>query len=181
VKRTETAVDGAYVLAVDRFEDERGFFARAWDLAELERLGMPIAMAQANIGFSKRTGTLRGLHYQKAPHQEAKLVRCTMGSAFDVVVDLRPDSSTFMRWAGVTLTARERNMVYVPRGCAHGYLTLEDDTELFYPVSSPYAPSHEAGIRWDDPAFGIVWPLRERLILSDKDRAWPDFVPGARP
>jgi dTDP-4-dehydrorhamnose 3,5-epimerase len=173
----ETPVAGAFVIEVDRLEDERGFFARVWDLERLEAEGMSMAMVQANIGFSRRKGTLRGLHYQKEPNQEAKLVRCTMGSIFDVVVDLRPDSPTSMRWAGVRLSAEDRNMLFVPRGCAHGYMTLEDETEVFYPVSARYAPQSEGGVRWDDPAFGIEWPMSEGLIISEKDRSWPDF-PG---
>jgi dTDP-4-dehydrorhamnose 3,5-epimerase len=174
----ETPVEGAYVLEVERLEDERGFFARAWDLERLETWGMGMTMVQANIGFSTRKGTLRGLHFQRVPHQEAKLVRCTMGTIFDVVLDLRPDSPTFTQWSGVRLSAEERNMVFVPQGCAHGYLTLEDSTEVFYPVSQRYAAEAEGGVRWNDPAFGIDWPLSEGLIISEKDRSWPDFLPG---
>jgi dTDP-4-dehydrorhamnose 3,5-epimerase len=181
VRTRQTAVMGAYVLEVDRLEDERGFFARMWDLEQLQAGGMAMDMVQANIGFSRSKGTLRGLHYQTAPHQEAKLVRCTMGAAFDVILDLRADSPTFMRWAGVSLSAEERNMVFVPPGCAHGYMTLEDSTEMFYPVSRRYVPQAERGVRWDDPAFGIDWPMKDGLIISVKDRSWPDFHPGKVP
>jgi len=130
---------------------------------------------QANIGYSKKKYTLRGLHYQIAPHREAKLVRCTKGSLLDVVVDIRPDSPTYKEWIGVELSESNHTMFYVPEGCAHGYQTLEDDTEVFYMVSAFYAPEHERGIRWDDPAFGIQWREMDDIIISDKDRQWPDF------
>ena len=132
-------------------------------------------MVQANIAYSEHAMTLRGLHYQEAPHAEAKLLRCLSGAVYDVVIDLRPDSPTYKHWLGTELTARDQAMIYVPEGFAHGYLTLQDNTEVFYQVSKFYAPAAEKGIRWDDPAFAIEWPARGELIMSDKDRGWRDF------
>jgi len=172
---TPTAVAGAWIVDLDPRSDERGFFSRAFSRDEFEAYGMNPHVAQANVAFSIRAGTLRGLHYQAEPHQEAKLIRCTAGRIFDVVADVRPESATFRRWAGVELSAANRRMFYVPEGCAHGYLTLEDGSELFYMVSSPYAPSAERGVRWDDPVFGIEWPLDPRCMHA-RDRAYPDFT-----
>lgn len=171
----ETHIQGAFVLAIDKKGDERGFFARAFCRKELEAHGLTAQVAQANIGFSRTRGTLRGLHYQLPPSAEAKLVRCTAGALFDVIVDLRPASSSFKQWLGVELTAGNRTMLYVPEGCAHGYLTLAENTEVFYLVSQFYSPTAECGIRWNDPAFGIQWPIGDDLRISDKDRGWPDW------
>lgn len=132
-------------------------------------------MVQANIAYSEHAMTLRGLHYQEAPHAEAKLLRCLSGAVYDVVIDLRTDSPTYKHWLGTELTARDQAMIYVPEGFAHGYLTLQDNTEVFYQVSEFYAPAAEKGIRWDDPAFAIEWPAQGELIISDKDRGWRDF------
>ena len=171
---TPTAVEGAWLVDLDKRVDERGFFARAWCRDEFARQGLTPHLAQSNVAFTSAAATLRGLHYQVTPHQEAKLVRCTAGAIFDVLVDLRPDSPTFKRWLGVELTADNRRMLYVPEGCAHGYLTLRDNSETFYQVSAPYAQAAERGVRWNDPAFAIEWPMTPRII-SAKDRELPDF------
>ncbi len=172
-----TELPGVYVVEVEKREDHRGFFARVWCEQELATAGLTGRLAQANVAYNRRRGTLRGMHYQAPPHAEAKLVRCTRGAIYDVALDLRGDSPTFGRWLGVELTARNYRMLYVPEGCAHGYLTLEDDTEVAYFVSTAYTPSHERGVRYDDPAFGIRWPFAP-VVISDKDRAWPNFVGG---
>ncbi len=170
-----TDVAGAYLIEPRVLEDDRGFFLRAWCRDEMRAAGIDVDFVQSNLAGSTHRGTLRGLHYQVAPHEEAKLVRCVRGSLFDVVVDIRPDSETRGQWYGATLSADNRRMLYVPPGCAHGYLTLEDNSEACYLVSARYAPEAERGIRWDDPAFDIDWPIRENLVLSEKDRAWPAF------
>jgi dTDP-4-dehydrorhamnose 3,5-epimerase len=156
-------------------QDERGFFARTWCERECGERGMNLHVAQCNVSFNKKVGTLRGLHYQAAPFEEAKLVRCTHGSIYDVIVDLRPASPTFKRHLAVVLSAGNRRALYVPEGCAHGFQTLEDDTEVFYQMSAPYSADHARGVRWDDPAFGIEWPAAERN-MADRDRAYPDFA-----
>ena len=172
---TETAVDGAWLVAAEPVEDSRGFFARTWCEREFGSRGLADRWAQCSISFNHKRGTLRGLHYQRAPHAEAKLVRCTMGALYDVVVDLRPQSPSFKKHVGVELSATNRMMLYVPEGCAHGYQTLQDGTEIFYQISAFYAPDHAAGVRWDDPAFGISWPCPDP-ILSERDRGYLDFV-----
>lgn len=171
----ETRLPGAFAIDLERREDHRGFFARAWCRDEFLAHGLNPDLAQANVGYSHRRGTLRGLHFQTAPHEEAKLVRCTMGSVVDVIVDLRPSSPTYCEWLRIDLSAEARTMVYVPEGVAHGYQTLVDRTELTYQTSRPYAPSHATGVRYDDPAFGIAWPLAVEAI-SDGDLAWPAYV-----
>ena len=172
---TETELPGAYVLDLERREDDRGFFARAWCVNELGEHGLVTRIVQANVSFNNRKGTLRGMHMQVAPHAEVKVIRATRGSILDVIVDLRPGSPTFKRWTGVELSAANGRALYVPEGFAHGYQTLEDDTETFYLVSEFYAPDAERGLRWDDPAFGIEWPDPEGAILSEKDASWPDW------
>ncbi len=167
----ETTVDGAMLVDLEPHGDERGFFARAWCQNEFEAQGLTSRLVQVNLSHSRDAGTLRGMHFQRAPHEEAKLVRCTRGALFDVVADMRPGSPTEGRWFGTTLTAENRRMLYVPEGCAHGFLTLEDDTEALYQVSEFYAPGAEGGFRWDDPAFAIRWP-RTPAVLSEKDEAW---------
>lgn len=169
-----TALPGVVVVEPERLEDERGFFARTWCTREFERHGLNPRLVQCSISFNARRGTLRGLHYQVAPDQEAKLVRCTMGAIYDVVVDLRPDSPTFRRWVAVELSADNRRMVYVPEGCAHGFQCLQDGCEVFYQMSVFYAPASARGVRWDDPAFGVVWPIAPP-IMSPRDRQYPDF------
>jgi dTDP-4-dehydrorhamnose 3,5-epimerase len=170
-------LQGAAIVELQKREDSRGFFARAWCQNEFKEQGLEMQCVQANLAYSERRGTLRGMHYQVAPYAEAKLMRCIRGAMYDVIIDLRPESPTFQQWAGVELTAANRRALYVPEGFAHGYLTLEDHTEAFYPVSQFYTPGAEGGVRWNDPAFGIEWPISEGLILSDKDRNWPDYRP----
>jgi dTDP-4-dehydrorhamnose 3,5-epimerase len=171
---TETALPGAWIVDVERLEDSRGFFARTWCEREFAERGLNPRLAQCNVSFNKRRGTLRGLHYQAAPHREAKLIRCTRGAIHDVILDLRPDSPTFKRHVAVVLDAESRRMLYVPEGLAHGFQTLEDDTEVFYQMSAFYAPDHARGVRWNDPAFGIQWPEAERTI-SERDQRYSDF------
>jgi dTDP-4-dehydrorhamnose 3,5-epimerase len=173
----ETRLHGAYVVDLEPREDERGFFARVWCADEFAERGLSTELAQCNLSFNHRKGTLRGMHFQVEPHEEVKLVRCTRGAVFDVIVDLRPDSPTWKHWIGVELTAENRRALYVPKGFAHGYQTLMDGTETFYQVSTAYAPGAEGGVRWNDPAFGIEWPHPDRPLISDKDLAWPDYRP----
>ena len=173
---TETPVKGAFLVDPEPREDERGFFARTWCERECDERGMNLRIAQCNVSFNKKRGTLRGLHYQAAPFEEAKLVRCTHGSIYDVILDLRAASPTFMRHAAVVLTAGSHRAFYVPEGCAHGFQTLEDATEVYYQMSAPYSAEHARGVRWNDPAFGIEWPAAER-IMADRDRTYPDFAP----
>ena len=177
MKFTETSVSGAYLVEPEPRGDDRGFFARLWCQDEFAAHGLTAEFVQCNDSFSARRGTLRGLHYQAAPYAEVKLVRCVRGSVFDVLVDLRPESPTYKRWFGAELTAKNRQMLYVPEGCAHGYLTLEDESEVVYPVSRPYHPEAERGIRWNDPQFGIAWPEAGSLTMSPKDERWPDYRP----
>ena len=173
---TETKIGGVYVLDPKRFEDERGFFAPAFSAREFEARGMAGRFVESNISYSRRRGTIRGMHYQAAPNGQAKLVRCTRGAVYDVAVDLRPDSPTYGEWVGVELTAENRRMLYLPGDCGHGFQTLVDETEVFYMVSSPYAPESGRGFRWDDPAFRIEWPETEERILVERDRDYPDYT-----
>lgn len=175
MKFLETGLPGAYVMEPEPRMDHRGFFGRIWCEDELGELGLENKITQSNVGFSYQKGTLRGLHFQAAPHAEVKIVRCTRGSVYDVIVDLRPDSPTFRRWFGVELSATNHRMVYVPEGFAQGYLTLEDESEIYYHTSRRYHPESASGVRYDDPEFGIVWPA-EVVVISDQDRAWPDFA-----
>jgi len=154
----EAKLPGVFEIHLDPKADERGFFARAWCQKEFETQGLNARMVQCNVSFNPRRGTLRGIHYQAAPFAESKLVRCTKGSIYDVVVDLRADLPIYRDWIGVVLTAEKRNMVYVPEGCGHGFLTLEDDTEVFYQMSQFYSAQFARGVRWDVPAFRIAWP-----------------------
>jgi len=171
---TETQLPSVYIIEPERREDDRGFFARVWCRRELEAQGLNPSVAQVNVGFTLRRGGLRGLHYQLPPRPEAKLVRCTMGALLDVILDVRTESPTYKQWVGVELTAENRRMVYVPEGCAHGYQTLVDNTEMCYQTSEFYAPELARGVRYDDPAFAISWPLPVTSI-SDADRSWPDY------
>lgn len=173
----EVGVKGAFVITPERRADERGFFARMFCDKELAERGLAVHIRQINTGFSPRSGTLRGLHYQARPHAEIKIVRCVRGAVYDVVVDLRPDSPTFKQWFGVELTAENGCLLYAPEGTAHGYLTLANDTELIYLTSHAYAPQAAHGVRFDDPAFGIEWPAEVRVV-SQADRSWPDFSGG---
>jgi dTDP-4-dehydrorhamnose 3,5-epimerase len=172
---TETELPGAYVVDLERREDDRGFFARAWCQNEFADHGLSTRVVQCNISHNVRKGTVRGMHFQNPPHAEAKLVRCTRGAIYDVIVDLRPSSATHKRWIGVELTAANGRALYVPEGFAHGFQTLEDETETFYQVSEFYAPGAEGGVRWNDPAFGIEWPLAEPTVISEKDMSWFDY------
>ena len=170
----ETELAGAFVVENEAIDDERGWFARIYDESEFAERGLAARFVQGSAAFNTERDTLRGLHYQEEPHVEAKLVRCTRGSLYDVIVDLRPGSATFKQWVAVELTAADGPMLYVPEGLAHGYLTLEAETEALYLISALYAPDAARGVRWDDPAFGIEWP-REPRVMSEKDKAWPDF------
>jgi dTDP-4-dehydrorhamnose 3,5-epimerase len=170
----ETRLKGVFEIDVEQMADARGFFARCWCRKEFESNGLNPGLVQCSISFNSLKGTLRGLHYQAAPYAEAKLVRCTSGALYDVVVDLRPQSPTFKQWIGVLLTPANRHMVYVPEGCAHGFLTLADETEVLYQMSEFYNPDSARGVRWDDPAFGIAWP-RTVEVISERDRSYPDF------
>lgn len=174
---TEGPLSGAYIIDLDKYQDDRGFFARAYCQKEFAAHGLATDMVQTNVSRSTQRGTLRGMHYQRAPYEEAKLIRCTRGALYDVIVDLRPDSETYGTWMGVTLDALAHRMLYVPEGFAHGFLTLDDHTEVVYQVSAFYTPGAEAGLRYDDPALAIDWPTDVR-VLSEKDRAWPDFTPA---
>lgn len=177
MKFEPTAVEGARVIVPEPREDERGYFARMFCAREFEEHGLESAVKQVNNSNSRYAGTLRGMHYQLAPRQEVKVVRCVRGALWDVVLDLRPDSPTFGRWFGAELSEQNRRLMFVPRGCAHGFITLADETEAIYLVSEFYAPDRERGVRWDDPRFKIGWPS-EPTVLSDKDRNHPDFDPA---
>jgi dTDP-4-dehydrorhamnose 3,5-epimerase len=170
----ETEISGAFLVDLEPKEDDRGFFARAWCRDEIASRGLDADLAQASISYSRRKGTLRGLHYQAAPKEETKFVRCIRGAIFDVLLDLRGDSPSFRRWAGFELTSRNRTAIYVPKGVAHGFQTLEDETEVLYQMSEPYDPGSERGVRWNDPAFSIRWPIPDPT-LSPRDRDRPDF------
>ncbi len=170
----ETKLKGAYLVELIKHEDNRGFFARGWDQTLLEQQGLIGNVTQQNIAFSKTKGTVRGLHYQKAPHQETKFIRCTRGAVFDVIVDLRPDSPTYKQWLGITLSMDDDRVLYMPKDFAHGFQALEDNSEIMYLVSEPYAPAFEGGIRYNDPSIRVEWPLPVTMI-SEKDMSWPDF------
>ena len=166
---------GAYLVETDRLEDERGFFARSFCAQEFSSQGLNPKLEQCNISFNKRAGTLRGMHYQIEEKSEAKLVRCTMGAIYDVLIDLRPHSPTFTQWIALELTSTNRHMLYVPEGFAHGFQTLVDDTEVFYQMSNSFSPAHARGIRWNDPAFSIQWPQMRPEVISLKDQQYPSF------
>jgi dTDP-4-dehydrorhamnose 3,5-epimerase len=170
----ETSLPGVFEIRIEPKGDERGFFARSWCQREFERHGLNPATVQCNVSFNAKKGTLRGIHYQAEPHPEAKLVRCTQGAIYDVVLDLRPESPTFKKWIAVVLTATNRNMIYVPEGFGHGFLTLEDKTEVFYQMSDFYDPSLSRGVRWNDAAFHIEWPAQP-VVINDRDQTYPDF------
>jgi len=173
---TETKLKGAYIIEPEKKADERGFFARTWCQHEFEAQGLNPRLVQCNISYNIRRSTLRGMHHQAAPYAEAKLVRCTRGAIHDVIIDLRPDSATYKQHVAVLLDADHYKMLYIPEGFAHGFQTLEDDTEVFYQMSVVYSPEAARGVRWDDPVFSIDWPQAECRHISDRDRNWPDFV-----
>jgi len=171
----ETKLKGAFIIQPEKLEDERGFFARTWCKREHEAHGLNPNLVQCNISFNKKRGTLRGMHHQVPPHEEAKLVRCTMGAIYDVIIDLRPNSQTFKQWFSFELTAKNRKMIYIPEGVSHGFMTLDDNTEVFYQMSEFYAPECARGARWNDPAFDIVWP-GDVTVISERDNQYPDFT-----
>ncbi|MDX2249320.1 MAG: dTDP-4-dehydrorhamnose 3,5-epimerase [Bacteroidia bacterium] len=174
MKFTETKLKGAFIVEPTPFQDDRGMFARFYCQREFEEHGLNPAVVNTNVSRSRYKGTLRGMHFQRSPWAECKLVRCTRGALLDVIIDLRPDSPTFKEWIGVELTADNYKMLFVPEGFAHGFMTLVDDTEATYQVSQFYAPKFEGGLKYNDPAFGIEWPM-EPTVISDKDARWPDF------
>jgi dTDP-4-dehydrorhamnose 3,5-epimerase len=172
---TETKLQGAFYIEIEKLEDERGFFGRSWCVNEMKDHGIKVNVLQANVSFNKKKGTLRGMHYQIAPNQEAKLIRCSRGRIFDVIVDLRKDSKTFKEWIGVELTQDNYKMLYVPEDFAHGFITMEDNCEVCYLMTEIFVPGAGATIRWNDPTFNINWPF-EPTILSEKDKSQPDYV-----
>jgi len=171
----ETKLRGSFILELEKFEDDRGFFAHSWSEMEFAERGLDSHLVECSISFNRKRGTLRGMHYQAPPHGQAKIVRCTMGSIYDVIVDLRTGSSTFKQWVGTELTASNRLMLYVPIGFAHGFQTEEADSEVFYQMSSPYVPESGRGVRWNDPAFGIEWPQPGSVTMNERDRSYAGF------
>lgn len=176
MKFTPSKLHMAFQIDLEPIEDHRGFFARCFCREEFESLGLTSEFVQHNISWNKSKGTLRGMHYQAAPHEEVKVVRCTRGALYDVMIDLRPSSETYGQWLGVELTARNRRMLYIPKGFAHGFQTLEPDTEVFYLLSELYSPQAERSVRWNDPFFRIQWPLPDPIV-SERDQGHPDFQP----
>ena len=174
---TETKLKGAFLIEVKKLEDDRGFFGRAWCKNEFEEHGLNANICQLNTSLTKKKGTVRGMHYQVDPYQETKFIRCTKGRIYDVIIDLRPDSPTFMQWIGNELSEDNYKMMYVPENFAHGFVVLEDNSEVYYPVTQFYTPGAEAGIRYNDPAFNIQWPV-EISLVSEKDMSHPDFDPS---
>jgi len=175
----QLSLPGVWLLDADTFEDERGSFSRLWMPDELSARGLEIAVSQCSMATNLRRGTIRGMHYQTAPFEEVKVVRTTRGAIFDVAVDLRPDSPTYKRWVGAELSAENRRALYLPRGVAHGYQTLSDDADVLYLISAPYAPNHQRGVRWNDPAFSIDWPLGAPTMINARDAGYADFVGAA--
>lgn len=171
----KTDVKDAFIIELNKLEDERGFFARSYCAREFKEHGIAPAIVQANVSYNKYKHTLRGMHYQTEPHGEAKLVRCTRGAVYDVIVDVRQNSPTYKKWIGAELSENNYRMLYVPEGFAHGFITLQDETEVNYQVSEFYTPGAEKGIRWDDPLFNIDWPAAP-AVISEKDGNWPDFT-----
>jgi dTDP-4-dehydrorhamnose 3,5-epimerase len=175
VKFVPTKLAGAYLVELEPFHDERGYFARTWCRRELADQGLVDDLVQCSLSHNRRRATLRGMHFQRTPHEETKLVRCSRGAIFDVIVDLRSDSPTFRQWAGFELTADSHRSLYIPPGLAHGFVTLVDDVDVSYMMSNWHEPASASGVRWDDPAFGIEWPLTPSII-SERDRSYPDFT-----
>lgn len=177
MKFSETKLKGAFIIEPEKIEDRRGFFARMWCQNEFEAHGLKPNFVQINLSFNKSRGIIRGLHYQTTPYEEAKLFRCTSGAIYDVIIDLRPESPTYLEWAGFELTGDNRKMLYVPENFANGYQALSDNAEVIYLVSQFYSPDSEKGIRYNDPAFNIEWPQIDDLVVSEKDKRCPDYVP----
>jgi dTDP-4-dehydrorhamnose 3,5-epimerase len=175
---TATLLDGAWLIDLEPREDERGFFARIWCRQELAAQGLDAEIAQESLSFNRHRGTVRGLHFQRSPYEETKIVRCTHGGIFDVIVDLRPQSPSYLRWQGFELTAENRKALYVPKGFAHGFQTLTDSAEIVYQISEFYAPNSAGGYRYDEVAFGVEWPLSV-TVISERDLSWPAFKAGA--
>jgi dTDP-4-dehydrorhamnose 3,5-epimerase len=169
-----TAVEGAFLLQPERLEDERGFFARTYCVRELGEHGLDSQVVQRSVSYNRKRGTMRGMHYQAAPHEETKLVSCSRGEIYDVVIDLRPDSPSYRRWISTSLTADNGHLLYIPRGCAHGFVTLTDDAVVDYQISDFHHPESASGVRYDDPAFGVEWPM-EPVVINARDRAWPAY------
>lgn len=176
---TPTRLAGAYTIDLEARHDERGFFARVWCALEFAEHGLETRLAQASLSFTERRGMLRGMHYQVAPHEEVKLVRCTRGAIYDVIVDMRADSPTYLQYVGVALTAANRRQLYIPTGFAHGFQTLEDGCEVNYQMSEFYAPDAQRGFRWNDPSVAIAWPIAPPIV-NERDRGYPDLVPARR-
>ena len=174
---TATQLDDAWLIDLEPREDERGFFARIWCQQELAAQGLDTEIAQESLSFNRHRGTVRGLHFQRPPYEETKIVRCTRGGIFDVIVDLRPRSPSYLHWQGFELTAENRKALYVPKGFAHGFQTLADNAEILYQISEFYAPNSAGGYRYDDVAFGIAWPLPV-TVIGERDLSWPAFKPG---
>jgi dTDP-4-dehydrorhamnose 3,5-epimerase len=172
---TELSIPGVWRIDAEPSSDSRGEFARTFCADAFKERGLASQMVQTSTSLNHKRGTLRGMHYRDAADGEAKLIRCTHGKAFDVAVDLRPDSPTYLRWTGLELSAAARNSVYLPPGCAHGFISLTDDTEIFYMMSAPFKPGTEKGVRWNDPALGITWPI-EPTVISDRDKSFPNIV-----
>ncbi|CAN5495749.1 dTDP-4-dehydrorhamnose 3,5-epimerase [soil metagenome] len=170
-----TSIEGVRIIHPKQYSDERGYFARTWDIAQFAAHNMASTLNQCSTSFNHRAGTLRGMHFQKAPHEEAKVIRCTRGAIYDVAVDLRPASPTFKKWVGAELNENNGAAIYIPKGCAHGFLTLQDYSEVLYLISSPYVPEAGSGVRYNDPAFGIEWPRSVEVII-ERDANYPDFV-----
>ena len=176
---TETIIPGVFLIDSDVFEDDRGTFVPAWLRDEFASRGLSTDIAQGSLVRTRERGTIRGMHYQAEPFAEAKVIRAIRGAVFDVAIDLRPDSSTYLRWVGYELSEANRRMMYLPKGCAHGYQTLTPDSDVFYFVSTKYSPPHQRGVRWNDPAFAIEWPLGPPSRIHERDAAYPDFSPAA--
>jgi len=176
MKWTALPLSGAYLLEIQPVSDDRGFFARTWCSDEARKLGLSVDFVQCSLSYNARKGTLRGMHYQAQPHAETKLVRCTAGAIYDVLLDLRRDSPTFCKWLAIELSAESRKAVYIPTGFGHGFQSLSDHSEVFYQISEPYHADSARGVCWNDKAFGVEWPL-ETVILSERDRSFPEFLP----
>jgi len=176
MKFSETKFAGAFIIDIEKIEDNRGFFARNWCKQEIEDYNLDSNLAQCSISFNENRGTLRGMHYQGAPFEETKIVRCTYGAIYDVIVDLRPESPTFKEWVAVELTSENRRMIYIPPGIAHGFQTLVECAEVYYQVSEFYSPEFSKSVRWNDPVFSIEWPHEEHRVISERDKNHPDFL-----